>query len=122
MRRASSWSGSENRRREQGVCLPPTVAPNTTPRFLVPAGSKCAVSRISKLDWQPYTTVQDIGFERFERFEQGESGNFYEFRFEGWLMLVRWDLVRHRSNKYHQRSGKDLGDMAQHLRAIQQES
>jgi hypothetical protein len=70
------------------------------PRFLVPAGTPCAVKQISDNDWQTFTTTKDSGFERFERYERSGEHGFYEFRSVpgAWLLLVDRRFVRHRNN------------------------
>jgi hypothetical protein len=78
----------------------PYQKPKRVPRFLVRAGTKCAISKVARLDWREHTTVKDIGFERFERYERTEAGGFYEFRHEGWLMLVHRRHVVHREDSY----------------------
>lgn len=90
--RASSWTGSENSRKEQGVCLPPAHPPNTTPRFSVKQGTTCAVTPVSCERWRWYVTTKELGFERYERFVDWH----YEFRLEGWLMRVHCSRVDRR--------------------------
>jgi hypothetical protein len=68
------------------------------PRFFVPAGTPCAVSTLSPLAWHPYTTRLDLPFDRFERYERSDGGPFYEFRHQGYLLLVHRSLVVHRDD------------------------
>src|SRR5712691_7484461 len=87
---------------------PRTKPPVHMPRFFVPAGTPCAVRRLmtdTHHEWRTYRTAKDTEFERYERYESGELGGFYEFRQEGWLMLVSRRFVRHREDAY-QRSSK----------------
>src|SRR5262245_38615015 len=103
--RQASWTGSENeRRQERGACLPPTRPAKKGSRFFVPAGTPCAVSKVSPLDWQTYTTRRGVGFERFERYERCDTGGFYQFRSDvgGWLLLVHRQYVRHRADRKHE--------------------
>ncbi len=80
---------------------PRTKPPRHVPRFLVPAGTPCAVRRVTERDWRVYTTKQDAAFERFERYERCEGG-YYHFRSDvgGWLLLVSRRHVRHREDAY----------------------
>jgi hypothetical protein len=68
------------------------------PRFLVPAGTPCAVRTVFKDEWLPFTTTKDNAFERFERWVEDEGGPYYEFRSEvgGWVLLVAARHVVHR--------------------------
>lgn len=88
--RATSWSGSERERREQGVCLPPSKPPSKQSRFFIPRGVSCAVRRVEESEWRGHVTTADHGFDRYERYDDG----YYEFRLKGWLMLVRSKYVR----------------------------
>ena len=60
------------------------------PRFLVPAGTPCAVRSVVKDEWRPFTTTRDNAFERFERYVQDDGGPYDEFRSEtgGWVLPV----------------------------------
>lgn len=90
---------SEQTPRDIEQVFPPRTTPiNRDPRFLVVAGTKCAIRRVSEpeSEYRPFTTRGNVGFERFERWMQTETGNFYEFRMEGWLMLVNSKVVGHR--------------------------
>ncbi len=88
--REASWTGSEGERREQGICLPPTKAPKQTPRYFIPAGTKCKVTSVSRICWRDFTTTKDLGFERFETAASG----FVTFRDKGYLLQLRWKFVR----------------------------
>jgi hypothetical protein len=79
---------------------PRSKPPRHVPRFLVPAGVPCAISKVCPLEWRPYTTKQESGFERFERYERSERGNYYHSRTGGWLMLVHRRHVVHREDTY----------------------
>jgi hypothetical protein len=93
-RRETSWSGTEDRRREQGVCLPPTRAPNTMPRYWIPAGTAIRVSKLSPLSWRQWTTRVSLSFERHEGYRNG----WYTFRERGWLVCVHRRHVVHRAD------------------------
>jgi hypothetical protein len=75
------------------------VAPaKTRPRFLVPAGTKCAVRNVIRDEWVPFTTTKPNGFERFERWVTDEGGPDSEFGAEagGWVRLGAARHVRRR--------------------------
>jgi hypothetical protein len=97
--RQASWTGSEELRREQGICLPPTRSARKGSRFFVPAGTPCAISKVSPLGWRQYTTRKDVGFERFETYGAG----VYEFRSDvgGWPMRVHRQHVLRREDNRH---------------------
>jgi hypothetical protein len=78
----------------------PYRKPTRVPRFLVRKGTKCAVAKVADEDWQEYVTTRDTGFEKYEHYHRTEAGNFYEFRHEGWLMLVHRRHVVHREDSY----------------------
>ena len=90
--REASWTGSESARKEQGLCLPPCREPNKTPRFVVPAGTKCQVSKVSPLRWSAHITRRELGFERYEK----SGGGTVTFREQGYLVRVPWSAVRRR--------------------------
>jgi len=92
------WGGKTS------VCLPPKQPPVQTPRYLVPAGTACRITRIERLAWRDYLTTKDVGFERFERYL---SGGYWEFRHEGWLMQVRVELVKYRDDRPMARPGRE---------------
>lgn len=89
-RRATSWSGSERGRREQGVCLPPSRPSNRASRFTVPRGVRCLVRRVSGVEWRDHVTAHDCGFDRYETF----ADFHYEFRLKGWIMRVNCRHVK----------------------------
>jgi len=95
--REATWTGTEEERRPQGICLPPTVKPKTTPRYAVAAGTRCTVRSLAKDKWMAYTTTRDLAFERYERYEEAADGNYYHFRLEGWIMRVGSRHVTHRN-------------------------
>jgi hypothetical protein len=74
--------------------------PRRFPRFVVPAGTPCAVRSVVKDEWRPFTTTRDNAFERFERYVKDEGGPYYEFRAEtgGWILLVAARHVTHRAH------------------------
>lgn len=85
------WSGGE------GQQFPKWEPPGKgRPKYLVPAGTKCAIRNVLAGDWTPYTTVRESGFEKYERYDRQDEGNFYEFRLGVWLMLVHRKYVVHR--------------------------
>ncbi len=94
--RESTWTGSEEDRREQGICLPPTGPPLSLPQFQILVGTACSIKRLSGNNWKPYTTKKALGFERYERYIRCS----YEFRFQGWLLLVHRRDVVHREDLY----------------------
>jgi hypothetical protein len=94
--RATSWTGTERQRREQGVCLPPARPAVRVPRFLIPAGSSVRVSRVSRLCWRPHFTRKELHFERHEGYRNGQ----YTFRHQGYLISVWRGLVHHREDGY----------------------
>jgi hypothetical protein len=96
--RATSWTGSEDLRREQGVCLSPARPPVVMPRFLIRAGTACQVSKLTPLKWRPYITTRDVGLERFEFYDP--KSKVYEFRHLGWLLRVHRRHVAHREDNY----------------------
>lgn len=97
--RATSWLGTEGeRRRERGLCLPPSRPPVAMPRFRVPAGTPCRVSKLTPLAWRDHVTRQELAFERFERYDAGAK--VYEFRSQGWLIRVHRSRVIHREDLY----------------------
>jgi hypothetical protein len=88
------WHGV--RRRPQGTCVirPATLPPDTTPRFTVPAGTRCMVRKATEADWRPYTTTRESGFDRYQRI----VGGFYEFREGLWLLGVNIKDVKVRKS------------------------
>ena len=90
--RERTWTGSEDERREQGVCLPPTVPPNKTPRFTVPAGTKCRVTKVSPTNWISHVTKVNLEFDRYESC----NGRFYVFRQAFYFLSVSCRLVKKR--------------------------
>jgi hypothetical protein len=87
--RATSFTGSERQRRDQGSCPAPFKSSNTTPKYLVPQGTRVMARNV--FDDRPtfFTTTKDNGFDRFERFLNDPAGNQYEFRSDnGWVMVV----------------------------------
>jgi hypothetical protein len=82
--RESSWSGSEQHRKPQGICLPPEKPPNRTPRYLVRAGTPCLVTKITPLRHRSHITKIDLGFERHE----GYKDQCYTFRHLGFIVAV----------------------------------
>jgi hypothetical protein len=93
-RRAESWSGSENNRREQGVCLPPKRPSSKLPRFQISQGCPCEISKVSPLEWQHYRTTKDLGFEFFETYRDHK----YVFRDRGYFLRVNRVYVSHRDD------------------------
>jgi hypothetical protein len=76
-----------------------TVVPaKNRPRFLVPAGTRCAVRNVVRGEWLPFMTRKESGFERYERYERTPEGAFYEFRSGVWVLLVHRRHVVHRED------------------------
>lgn len=96
--RVISWSARELNRHEQDICLPPRegTEPNKTPRYLVKAGTDCAVTRIDAIHWHGHLTRIDLGFERFEKYDAFNEG-YFTFCEKGYLIKVRRDLIIFRS-------------------------
>ena len=94
--RLQSWTGSENQRREQGGCRPPTHAPNKTPRYFIAAGTPVTVRRADQNHWLDYVTQQDVSFEQRLRYDN----RHYYFRKGAYEMCVHRSLVRHRADTY----------------------
>jgi hypothetical protein len=65
---------------------------DTTPRFLIPAGSPVLIKRLLDAKWQQHVTRRDLSFERFEH----GRWPYYVFREDGYLVRVRRSDVRHR--------------------------
>ncbi len=89
-----SWTGSEQQRREQGICMPPAHPPNKTPKFSIPKGTKVFVCRVDDLhqQWQEHRTREDLGFGGCERYQHWQ----YIFRHIGWFIRVPKAWVDHR--------------------------
>jgi len=85
--RETAWTGFEDLRREQGICLPPARPAKKGSRFLIPAGKPCTISEVSPMRWRMYATGKNVGFERYEFYKAG----VYEFRAAGSLMRVPAD-------------------------------
>ncbi len=88
--REVSWTGSEEDRREQGVCLPPVRPPIRISRYTIPAGTRCAISKVAVLRWCAHVTKRELGFERYEISE----GRDWIFREEGYYIRVGRNAVR----------------------------
>lgn len=88
--KATSWSGSESSRREQGICRPPAHKPDKTPRFIVQAGTPCSIRPVTDPTWQGYRTRKTVGFDRYESLCDG----CYVFRLDGYLMLIGKEKVQ----------------------------
>jgi hypothetical protein len=86
------WSGPIGQRFD-----PPPPA-RKRPRFLVPAGVKCAIRNVVVDKWRPFTTTRPSGFERFARYERTAEGGFYEFRLGQWILLASRRFVVHRED------------------------
>lgn len=81
---ATSWTGSETQRREQGGCKPPTAPPNTTPRYTIQAKTPCQIRRVTETKWQSYVTRGTTHYDRCE----GKPRSFLIFRLEGYQIRV----------------------------------
>jgi hypothetical protein len=91
MQRMASWTGSEDERREQGVCRPPAVGPFRVPRFTILPGTPCHIKPVDQLDWQAFVTRKPLGFERYE----SKDGNLLIFRDQGYQLRIASRLVRY---------------------------
>jgi hypothetical protein len=89
----ASWTGSERQRRPQGICLPPKHPPRKVPRFFIPAGTSCTVSKISPNHWRPHVTRRDLGFDRYEE----ADGASMVFREQGYFLRVARQFVVRRA-------------------------
>jgi hypothetical protein len=98
------WSGATTQTFE--AWQPPAI---NRPRFLVPAGTRCAVRNVVKDEWLPHTTTKENGFEKFDRYERNADGAFYEFRIGQWVLLVDRRYVIHR---------EDIDKLEQRLRQV----
>ncbi len=72
----------------------PPPAKNTTPRFLVRAGTRVEVSDMLRPGWRRHTTKMDLRFERYERY----ADKHYEFREKTWVVRVHRSKVIHRED------------------------
>jgi hypothetical protein len=100
--RATSWTGSENERHEQGNCpsspitdassIPPWEREHTKPTlYIIPAGTRVEVQQVIGPDrWRPYTTRINVALTDTE---QRKNGLWY-FRYEGYLIRVRRYLLQ----------------------------
>lgn len=79
-------------------CPPPQKPPRKVARFTVLAGTQCEIKKITDNEWIPHKTAREIGFEKFERYVA--EWKCYEFRFQGWLMMVHRSKVIHREDTY----------------------
>lgn len=83
------WTGSERQRKPQGTCLPPSKDPVVVPRFLIKAGTLCGVRPVMANRFRTHVTKKDLSFESFELCQ----GPCYQFRYEGWIIVVHRDRV-----------------------------
>jgi hypothetical protein len=90
MQRMASWAGSEELRREQGVCRPPVSEPFRVPRFTIQAGQRCHIKPVEAMDWRPYKTTKPLGFDRYE----AKDGKQLIFRDQGYQLRIAPHLVR----------------------------
>ena len=97
----TSWTGSERQRREQGVCRPPKHKPNTTPRFMVRAGTRVEVRRADRNRWFEYVTQRDLRFERRLRY----ADYHYFFREGAYELRVHRSRVDHRADAQRTQEG-----------------
>lgn len=84
------------------VTFPVLLPAVKIPRFLVRAGTRCAIRKVTEDErkYRPYRTVRDVGVERFETYRRDETGGYYEFRHAGWFLLVHRRNVIHREDTY----------------------
>ena len=79
-------------------CLPPTKPAVKQARFTIPAGTALDIQDLREWEWQPYTTKQQLSFERFEKYDA--EFKCYQFRFQGFLIMVHRSKVKHREDSY----------------------
>lgn len=86
-----SWTGSENERKPQGICLPPSKPADLRERFTIPAGTPVQLQPISdsRAPYIDYTTKVELQFRKCEDFTKG----YGKFREAGWFIFVRWGRV-----------------------------
>lgn len=92
--RATSWTGSERERREQGVCLPSQAVAKKRPKYTVPAGCPCAIQKVMGGPWRPHRTTMETGYERYEFYQD----KHYTFRRMGWFIKIHRRYVMHRED------------------------
>lgn len=99
--RATSWTGSENERHEQGSCpaspvtdaaaIPPWEREHTKPlRYRIPAGTAVEVQQVGNARWRQHTTREPIDLADSEHRKQG----VWTFRHLGYLIRVRRYLIQ----------------------------
>ena len=59
-------------------------------RFIIPAGTALAVSKIQPESWQAHTTRVELTFERYEFFRFG----YLTFRHDGYFIKVQCESVK----------------------------
>ncbi len=91
-RREHSWSGSEDERREQGECRPPSQPMDSTARFSVRAGISCQIKLVDDTEWTDYRTQKLNEFERYESYRD----DHYVFRHLGYQLRVHRSFVKQR--------------------------
>lgn len=83
-----SWTGSENERKPQGVCLPPTKPADLRERFTIPACTQVLIQPIDdfRSPWWEHTTKATLGFDKCE----GSVNGVATFRELGYFIRVKW--------------------------------
>ena|SRR6516162_5856235 len=87
--RFGSWSGSERQRRDQGNCLP-RGQPAGKKRFIIPVGTRLAITKLTPTRWIAHTTVVELGFDCWESYKD----SYFTFRHLGYFILVHRDRVK----------------------------
>ncbi len=80
----ASWTGTENQREPQRICLPPSVPMDQTPRYFVKPGVTVEVRAVDDENWKPYRTKKRNEFDRYEY----RDGRCLIFRSSGYQMRV----------------------------------
>jgi hypothetical protein len=87
-----SWTGSENQRKPQGICLPPANPVVKSARFTIPIGVSISVQKITTGNppWRAHVTTKEQKFDQFE----ARSKGCYVFRAQGWMIRARYRDVK----------------------------
>lgn len=72
-------------------------AARTIEQYVIPAQTAVAVRRLFGPRWQRHLTKEELHFDRYERRDSAAGRNFFEFRHEGWLILVDRRFVEKRN-------------------------
>jgi hypothetical protein len=72
----------------------PKRPPRKVPRFFIPSGTPCTVTKIMPNNWRPHVTRRDLGFERYEQVD----GDSMVFREQGFFLRVARRFVMGREH------------------------